>query len=229
MAPIISSLQQSSLTLSICNRTDQSFTASSILSTGEKADQLPKSTQDITFIVTNEDLGTSAPLSIDLTDEHGILVCNLLLDPSTKWKSAITSNQSIRVLSRSLSRYAHQIFILAHHNSASFLSSLDDSLRLTSLSLPGTHDSLSLYGWPISSCQALDSSITKQLNDGIRYLDIRLAPKGLPGKERLLAYHGITDQRIEFGKVLEECFSFLNGIGRNGTFFNLVNEEDTLV
>jgi 1-phosphatidylinositol phosphodiesterase len=55
--------------------------------------------------------------------------------------------------------------------------------------------------------------------DGIRFLDVRLAPKGQQGKERLLAYHGITDERMEFRKVLEDCFSFLDGIGKDGAFF----------
>lgn len=216
MAPVILSLQQLSITTSICNRSDQHLTASSSLFSGEKTNLLPRSTLEVACVGTSQ-----YNESIELLDSKSNLICNIPIkgpSSSSKWNSIITSYNKLRILFRSLSPSAYQILVYTKRDSATFLSTLDDSLCLTSLCLPGTHDSLSLYGWPISSCQSLDSSVTKQLSDGIRYLDIRLSPKGLFGKERLLAYHGITDQRIEFGKVLEECFDFLNGVGQKGEF-----------
>jgi 1-phosphatidylinositol phosphodiesterase len=217
MPPLIT--LQDSFTLSICNRTDQHVFASSAHSTGEKGTYPARSTRDSPLHLTT----SQKSLLVNLFNKRDELLCELDLlvvplgNATSKWKSIYTFNHSsIRLLHRIIPQSIVQLLILPQRDCATFLSSLDDATCLTSFCLPGTHDSLSLYGWPISSCQASDSSVTKQLNDGIRYLDVRLAPKGLPGKERLLAYHGITDQRIEFGKVLDECFDFLNGVGRHG-------------
>lgn len=122
----------------------------------------------------------------------------------------------VSVLYRMRSDVDLDIVVYAFRNPATFLSSISDSTSLSSLCLPGTHESLALYGWPLSTCQSPEASIPRQLNDGVRYLDIRLAPKGLPGHERLLAYHGLTDERIELGKVLDECWKFLEGVGQRG-------------
>ncbi|KAJ1017839.1 hypothetical protein NDA16_005155 [Ustilago loliicola] len=89
------------------------------------------------------------------------------------------------------------------------MSDLPSADPLSSFCLPGTHESCALYGWPISAYQESTSSIAYQLSRGIRFLDVRLALKGTPGKQLLYAYHGVTDQKIEFSAILSQVYTFL--------------------
>lgn len=52
--------------------------------------------------------------------------------------------------------------------------------------------------------------------DGLRFMDFRVTPKGEQGNERLLAYHGATDERIELGDALSQVYAFLRGVGKRG-------------
>ncbi len=107
------------------------------------------------------------------------------------------------------------------------MASLPSSASLTSLCIPGTHESLALYGYPISTCQSSDASVAKQLLDGIRFLDVRLIAKPVgapPAQQRLLAYHGVTDERMELSSVLDACFRFLDA-SRGETLIMSVKSE----
>jgi hypothetical protein len=222
---------ESQLTLTILNRTDEDLIAYSSLFDAEKEyclHQAPRSRQHVKrdiLALQKDDTGIDIQWLGENNNNQVLHLPALFLqgreaEINAKWKTAqhteVGSSSSYRVLYRILPSSVVQTIILPERDPARFLSCVSDEACLTSLCIPGTHESLALYGWPISTCQNVDSSIEKQLNDGIRYFDIRLAPKGQVGKERLLAYHGITDQRIEFGKVLQECFDFLDGVGRNG-------------
>ena len=97
------------------------------------------------------------------------------------------------------------------------MSYLDDNLKISQINLPGTHDSgtkivkLSFIDATISA-QCQNTTITEQLNNGIRFLDIRLEDDG----EKLRLVHGETDCKSENGKnlyldeVLKNCYDFLN-------------------
>lgn len=61
---------------------------------------------------------------------------------------------------------------LTNYSLESWMSGLDDSSYVSSLSIPGTHDSTAVSGVPTVGCQTM--SITEQLNAGIRYLDLRV-------------------------------------------------------
>lgn len=65
---------------------------------------------------------------------------------------------------------------------------------------------MSFYGWPISQCQSLSTPLAVQLRSGIRVIDVRLAV--ING--RLIAYHGIANQRTPFQDILSTIHSFLN-------------------
>ncbi|KAG6819665.1 hypothetical protein H0H93_009745, partial [Arthromyces matolae] len=82
---------------------------------------------------------------------------------------------------------------------------MPDTLPLSSLCLPGTHDTMALYGWPISQCQELTTPLDVQLKSGIRVLDIRLAIID----SKLIAYHGIYPQRTSFQEILTIIHNFL--------------------
>ncbi|KAJ9475039.1 PLCXc domain-containing protein [Pseudozyma hubeiensis] len=101
------------------------------------------------------------------------------------------------------------ILLLPQRDLSTWMTSLPSTDPISSFCIPGTHESCSLYGWPISACQETTSSISVQLSRGIRFLDVRLALKGTPGNQLLYAYHGVTDQKMEFSAILSQVYSFL--------------------
>ena len=88
-------------------------------------------------------------------------------------------------------------------SSADWMSYLDDNLKISQINLPGTHDSgtkrvkFSLID-ATASAQCQDTTITEQLNHGIRFLDIRLEDDG----EKLRLVHATTDCKSEDGSNL---------------------------
>lgn len=81
---------------------------------------------------------------------------------------------------------------------------LPDSMPLSILSIPGTHDSAA-YNTGIIWARTQDDSITEQLNKGVRYLDLRV------GKDAYM-YHGSIWVGANEGLVthLKEIKTFLN-------------------
>lgn len=99
--------------------------------------------------------------------------------------------------------------------SADWMARLPDDAPLGELSIPGTHDAGTQYvqlGF-FSKCQA--RSVGQQLEDGFRYLDIRLAVSG----DGLGLNHGFCEcktgaapwsGRLMLEDVLEDCYAFLS-------------------
>ncbi|OCF38558.1 hypothetical protein I317_07668 [Kwoniella heveanensis CBS 569] len=98
------------------------------------------------------------------------------------------------------------ILIFAQQDTANFLSRLPDGTPLGGLTLPGTHESCALYGYPISQCQQPSTPILQQLRDGIRFLDVRLRVVG----GELLMYHGPRPQRSTLTILLSAIHDFLS-------------------
>lgn len=109
--------------------------------------------------------------------------------------------------------------------SHTFMSLLPDSQTLSSMCIPGTHETFARYGWPVSQCQEKTSTITKQLEDGIRFMDLRVRPDGPPGEEKLWAFHGSRPQKIELGDALSQVYAFLDGIGSRETLILSIKAE----
>lgn len=86
--------------------------------------------------------------------------------------------------------------------------------------LPGTHESLALHGYLVSRCQDEDCTITVQLEEGIRFLDVRLGLRD----GQLLAFHGSWPQQVSFKTVLQEISDFLKSNPRE-TVIMCVKEE----
>ncbi|KAK4147881.1 uncharacterized protein C8A04DRAFT_33968 [Dichotomopilus funicola] len=64
--------------------------------------------------------------------------------------------------------------LMSSANLSSWMSTLDPSLPLSSLSIPGTHNSPTCYvALPSVRCQAV--SVLDQLNNGVRFLDVRVS------------------------------------------------------
>jgi 1-phosphatidylinositol phosphodiesterase len=101
------------------------------------------------------------------------------------------------------SGYSHDSTNGATHTD--WMANIPDELRVSELSIPGTHDSGSYeFGGDIVLTQSMN--ISNQLNGGIRAMDIRL--KIDDGE--LMVYHGIAPQGLAFdGDVLATVTSFL--------------------
>lgn len=104
--------------------------------------------------------------------------------------------------------------------SIAWMEMLDGNKYLYELSIPGTHDSgtgtadvTSIF----SKCQ--HESITVQLKDGMRFLDIRL-------NDELLVYHGIDYCGLSFKNVLDMCNSFLES-NPNETILMSIKPENS--
>jgi 1-phosphatidylinositol phosphodiesterase len=79
-----------------------------------------------------------------------------------------------------------------------------DSQLLSDLSLPGTHDTMALYGGDLVETQSLP--LRSQLDAGIRVLDIRCRHI----EDVFAIHHGIVFQNAYFGTdVLKVCYEFL--------------------
>ncbi|KII89292.1 hypothetical protein PLICRDRAFT_40956 [Plicaturopsis crispa FD-325 SS-3] len=98
-----------------------------------------------------------------------------------------------------------KLLILPRRDLSAFLASMPDPMPLSSLLLPGTHDTMAFYGWPISQCQSPDTPLLTQLQSGIRVLDIRLSAI----RGRLIAFHGAYPQREPFLSILATIYAFL--------------------
>jgi len=88
--------------------------------------------------------------------------------------------------------------------SAGWMGRLPDTTRLKDISIPGTHDSGSLFGsWLHAQTQTW--SILSQLKTGIRYLDIRCRANG----SEFSIQHGLVFQKLMFDDVMEDIVAFL--------------------
>ncbi len=108
-------------------------------------------------------------------------------------------------------------------SSADWMSNLEDDVKISQINLPGTHDSGTQNVSFSSSAQCQDTSIADQLNNGIRFLDIRLGKKkggilNTTDEGTLKVVHGKLADCFEdsgnkttllLDKVLQDCYSFL--------------------
>ncbi|KAJ2925495.1 hypothetical protein H1R20_g11599, partial [Candolleomyces eurysporus] len=141
-------------------------------------------------------------------------------------------------------RPAKSMVVLSKRNMASYLSELPDTLSLAALVLPGTHDSMAFYGWPISQCQSRSTPLSTQFLDGVRVLDVRLAaipilpppgpetgggsPQTLPLPQfKLVTYHGIYPEHTPFTTVLSSLHTYLTSpAGARETIVMSLKQED---
>ena len=86
---------------------------------------------------------------------------------------------------------------------ADWMGALADSRYLSQLTIPGTHDTCSRYGGPITQTQTL--AVPDQLAAGTRFLDMRC--RLINGVFAI--HHGPFFQQIFFGDVLNFCQAFL--------------------
>lgn len=85
----------------------------------------------------------------------------------------------------------------------SWMASIPDDQPLSEVTVPGTHNTMALYGGVYAECQTW--SLESQLRAGVRFLDVRVRHV----KGNLTIHHGVSYQRAHFGHVLEGVANFL--------------------
>ncbi|KAI0818883.1 PLC-like phosphodiesterase [Irpex lacteus] len=139
---------------------------------------------------------------------NGVVIGHSLTFGAT-WAVLKASEGSPWIIYRSkITRDHHRLLILPRRDTSRFLSDIPDSVPLSSVTLPGTHDTMAFYGGSFAQCQSPDSPLAVQLARGIRVLDIRLA-------------------KASFQDVLAVIHAFLTSEhGRRETIVMSIKEED---
>ncbi|XP_077405587.1 1-phosphatidylinositol phosphodiesterase-like [Vanacampus margaritifer] len=86
----------------------------------------------------------------------------------------------------------------------SWMASIPDERPLSEITMPGTHNTMALYGGVYAECQTW--SLGLQLRAGVRFLDVRV--RHVEGN--LTIHHGVVYQHAHFGNVLEGVQDFLD-------------------
>uniref|UniRef100_A0A667ZEM7 Phosphatidylinositol-specific phospholipase C X domain-containing protein n=1 Tax=Myripristis murdjan TaxID=586833 RepID=A0A667ZEM7_9TELE len=90
-----------------------------------------------------------------------------------------------------------------------WMESIPDDTPLSAISIPGTHESLTLYGGPLIRCQAW--TLDKQLKVGLRYFDVHAGNwfVGQKSVDIVSDSRWMFRQYITFEEVLEIILDFL--------------------
>ncbi len=110
-----------------------------------------------------------------------------------------------------------------------YLQHINSTLKLTELTIPGTHDTGTWKINSLNSAKCQDMDLKSQLEHGIRFIDIRLVPEQNNGNNDLMIYHG--DYAISvpcyvwFSEVVEDiCFNFLKKNPTETIIMSIKNE-----
>jgi len=100
-----------------------------------------------------------------------------------------------------------------------WMANVADDTPLSRLSIPGTHESCSLHGGPLSACQ--NRTLQQQLDAGIRFLDIRCRHIS----NVFTIHHGPIYQDINFGGgVRDVCIKFLKAHPKESIVMSIKEE-----
>ena len=100
-----------------------------------------------------------------------------------------------------------------------WMENVPDETKLSSMSIPGTHDSCTQNVDMRYIFQCQDASIATQLKYGYRYLDMRLVLEKRSGQETLVLKHNIARCKVSdspfartltLADVLKDVYAFLN-------------------
>lgn len=127
--------------------------------------------------------------------KNGLLVGAILV--------SLSSNifYSEKTFAHATPAYSHETTV--GYSNLNWMASIPDDSKLSTLSLPGTHDTMSFYGGDVVQTQSM--SLDTQLKSGIRVLDIRCKPIN----NVFFIYHGIAYQYANFDDVLRTVTTFL--------------------
>jgi len=97
---------------------------------------------------------------------------------------------------------------------------IPDNTKFSQLTIPGTHDSCSLFG--ICCARTQSWTLVEQMRAGIRYFDIRLRRID----NTLRAYHGFVDQKETFDRILSYAMNFLENNPSESIILEIISEYD---
>lgn len=100
---------------------------------------------------------------------------------------------------------------------ADWMSALDGSRPLSTLNIPGTHDSATQYIFPAYFLQDQDTPIARQLTNGYRYLDVRVA-LDKTGKDLVLVhafgqcrtFAAAFSEPLRYDAIVDDTLAFLD-------------------
>ena len=110
-----------------------------------------------------------------------------------------------------------------------WMGGIDSNKKLSELTIPGTHDTGT---WPLfmgpAKCQK--DSLEEQLNNGIRFIDIRLKPSGyteglIKYNDGLVVWHGQSDPHLTFKSIIQTCHDFLESHSNETIIMSVKNES----
>ena len=105
------------------------------------------------------------------------------------------------------------------HN-MNWMKDIPDDTKLSEMTIPGTHDSMSLFG--ICCARTQTWTLVEQMKAGLRFFDIRLRRIN----NTLRAYHGFVDQKETFDSILVYAFDFLEKNPSETIMFEIISEYD---
>lgn len=103
-----------------------------------------------------------------------------------------------------------------------WMSAIDDSRNLSSLSIPGTHDSGARFEPVGGTAKCQNLTIADQLNNGIRFLDVRCRHIN----DAFAIHHGSIYQNMNFDDVLTACKSFMQAHPSEAIIMSVKEEYD---
>ncbi len=103
-----------------------------------------------------------------------------------------------------------------------WMKDIPDGTKLSEMTIPGTHDSCSLFG--ICCARTQTWTLVEQMKAGLRYFDIRLRRIN----DTLRAYHGFVDQKEMFDSILVYAFNFLEQNPTETIIYEIISEYDPL-
>jgi 1-phosphatidylinositol phosphodiesterase len=102
---------------------------------------------------------------------------------------------------------------------SSWMRDIPDDTPVTTLNIPGTHDSCCTAG-PLGFAKTQNLDLIDQLNAGIRFLDIRLAHY----RDNLFVHHDVVHMRKTYGDVLKIFIRFLEQYPSETILMSVKNE-----
>lgn len=105
-----------------------------------------------------------------------------------------------------------------------WMTRLDDSRAVTSLSIPGTHDSGATHSIFDVAGKCQDISISEQLAIGVRFFDLRLKMVN----NKFVIVHSFVDQRLTFERVLKDMAEFVANNQSEFLIVSIKKEADSV-
>ncbi|KAH8762597.1 phosphatidylinositol-specific phospholipase C [Diaporthe sp. PMI_573] len=108
---------------------------------------------------------------------------------------------------------AHHLSVLSSANLSRWMRELGDGWPLSALSVPGTHNSPTYHvALPSVRCQAV--GVREQLDNGVRFLDVRVSASRGDGNDTLALVHSVFPVSLGGNRyladLLDELYAFLD-------------------